>query len=184
MRTRRRSNSPACSRLRLAASWRRRHIGKLATASGGTDEPSSVKLKGPGSPRISPISQTRDREFESVSLQRGVRCELTSGGRLFRSHNPDNSRPVIVKSTTAAHTLAEASSAVAQIGDLCGAEGAGVSPSRACPSDRYALRRVGEIADASRVRRRISECSVSALQGRRRHRPRSRRGKPPPTARK
>jgi hypothetical protein len=35
-----------------------------------------VKLKGPGSPRISPISQTRDREFESISLQRGVTCEL------------------------------------------------------------------------------------------------------------
>jgi hypothetical protein len=29
-----------------------------------------VKLKAPGSPRISPISQTRDREFESCSLQR------------------------------------------------------------------------------------------------------------------
>ena len=35
-----------------------------------------MKLKGPGSPRISPISQTRDREFESVSLQRRV-CELS-----------------------------------------------------------------------------------------------------------
>jgi amidase len=56
MRTRRRSNSPACSRLRLAASCRRRHIGELAMANGSTDEPSSVKLKGPGSPRISPIS--------------------------------------------------------------------------------------------------------------------------------
>jgi hypothetical protein len=32
MRTRRRSNSPACSRLRLAASCPRRNIGKLATA--------------------------------------------------------------------------------------------------------------------------------------------------------
>jgi hypothetical protein len=34
-----------------------------------------VKLKGPGSPRISPISQTRDREFESVPLHRRVICE-------------------------------------------------------------------------------------------------------------
>ena len=39
---------------RWLSSWRLR-------ANGSTDERSSVKLKGPGSPRISPISQTRDR---------------------------------------------------------------------------------------------------------------------------
>ena len=61
--------------------------------------------------------------------------------------------PLVNQARPAVTAFQTSGMAVAQIGDLRGAEGAGVSPSRACPSDRYALRRVGEIADASRVRR-------------------------------
>ena len=54
-----------------------------------------MKLKGPGSPRISPISQTRDREFESISLQRremvwGRRRDFLPGSQevKWRDGNP------------------------------------------------------------------------------------------------